>query len=93
MKENQTYDKKSLKSVTGKSADFDELAKDCVAFANRDGGHLAIGIEDNQDLPSSAQRVPESLRDSVVKRLNERTINVALVPRIIKSENGGVFYS
>ncbi len=91
MKESQTYDKKSLKSVIGKSADYDELAKDCVAFANREGGHLAIGIEDDQDFPPSTQRVPESLKDTVAKRLNERTINVALVLRIIKSENGGEY--
>ena len=35
LKESQTYDKKSLRAVTGKTADFDEIAKDCVAFANR----------------------------------------------------------
>lgn len=42
MKESQTYDRKSIRTVTGKTADFDEIAKDCVAFANRDGGHLDI---------------------------------------------------
>ena len=31
MEECTTYDKKSLKTVQGKT---DELAKDCVAFAN-----------------------------------------------------------
>lgn len=46
MKEGLKFDKKSLKTVQGKSSDFDELAKDCVAFANTEGGHLAIGIED-----------------------------------------------
>ena len=37
MEENILQDKKSLKSVTGKTADFTELAKDCVAFANAKG--------------------------------------------------------
>ena len=91
MKENQTYEKKSLRAVTGKSADFDELAKDCVAFANRDGGHLIIGIEDDEELPPILQCVQESLKETVVKRLNERTINVALVPNIVKAENGGEY--
>ena len=51
VKESQTYDRKSIRTVTGKTADFDEIAKDCVAFANRDGGHLDIGIEDDDELP------------------------------------------
>ena len=46
MEECTTYDKKSLKTVQGKTADFQELAKDCVAFANAKGGYLHIGIED-----------------------------------------------
>ena len=46
MKENTLYDKKSLKTVVGKTADFTELAKDCVAFSNAQGGVIDIGIED-----------------------------------------------
>ena len=92
MKESQTYDKKSLRAVTGSSkANFDEIAKDCVAFANRDGGHLAIGIEDDQYLPPSSQRIPEELKEAVVKRLNERTINVAIVANVVEAENGGQY--
>ena len=49
MKEGLTYDKKSLRAVLGKNKDYDELAKDCVAFANSEGGHLAIGVENIQD--------------------------------------------
>ena len=89
MKENQTYDQKSLRAVSGSKADFDEIAKDCVAFANREGGRLAIGIEDGEDLPPQEQRIPDSLKEIIVKRLNERTINVALVSRVIKADNGG----
>lgn len=33
MEENITQDKKSLKSVIDKTADYRELAGDCVAFA------------------------------------------------------------
>lgn len=91
MKESQTYDRKSLRTVSGKKADFDEIAKDCVAFANREGGHLAIGIENDQELPEPSQRISEMLKETVVKRINERTINVALVPNIIRSDNGGEY--
>ncbi len=91
MNEGQTYDKKSLRAVSGRTADFDELAKDCVAFANREGGHLSIGIEDDQEFPSPSQRISEELKETVVKRINERTINVAIVPKIVVAENGGEF--
>ena len=74
MKESQTYDKKSLRAVSGKTADFEEIAKDCVAFANREGGHLVIGIEDEDELPLAAQHISGELKESVVKRINELTI-------------------
>ena len=48
--EGQLIDKKSLRAVTGKTADFPELAKDCVAFANEQGGKLQIGIEDKESI-------------------------------------------
>ncbi len=38
--EGQLLDRKSLRAVTAKSADWAELAKDCVAFANAMGGRL-----------------------------------------------------
>ena len=67
------------------------MAKDCVAFANRDGGHLAIGIENDEELPPVSQRISGTLKEKVVKRINELTINVALIPHIITSENGGEY--
>ena len=91
MEENIKFDKKSLRYVTGKSADFGEIAKDCVAFANSHGGYLAIGIEDNTDLPDSNQIIPENLPEKVMKRINELTINVAVRPEIITAENGGKY--
>ena len=42
--ESQHGDRKSLRVVTGKTADFRELAGDCVCFANAAGGQLHIGI-------------------------------------------------
>lgn len=44
--ENQHLDRKSLRKVTGKTANWQELASDCVCFANSAGGQLLIGIED-----------------------------------------------
>ena len=33
-------EKKSLSKITGNKADFDEIARECVCFANARGGHL-----------------------------------------------------
>lgn len=89
--EGQTIDKKSLRAVTGKSADFPELAKDCVAFANAQGGRLQIGIEDEVELPPTEQRIlPEQL-DTIRKRIAELTVNVVLLPSIVQTENGGEY--
>mgnify|MGYP001530986885 FL=1 len=43
MEENSLYDKKSLCEITGKSADWNEVAKDCVAFSNAQGGVIDYG--------------------------------------------------
>lgn len=91
MKEGLKYDKKSLKTVQGKSAGFDELAKDCVAFANTEGGHIAIGIEDSDEFPSPEQTIPEGLSDLIVRRIGERTTNVATAAKVVISSNGGEY--
>lgn len=91
MKGGLKFDKKSLKTILGKTADFDELAKDCVAFANTEGGHMAIGIEDTDEMPDPGQVIPEGLKELTVKRIGERTINVATNATIVKSPNGGEY--
>lgn len=89
--EGQLLDRKSLRSVTGKTADWPELAKDCVAFANALGGRLLIGIEDGEALPPAEQRVPTTLPDTLRRRLGELTVNVSVRPEVRVAENGGEF--
>jgi ATP-dependent DNA helicase RecG len=89
--EGQLLDRKSLRSVTGKTADWSELAKDCVAFANALGGRLLIGIEDGEVLPPAEQRVPSTLPDTLRRRLGELTVNVSVRPEVRVAENGGEF--
>ncbi len=59
--EGQLLDQKSLRAVSGKTADWNEIAKDCVAFANATGGRLLLGIEDGLDRPPPDQRIPAAL--------------------------------
>ncbi len=89
--EGQVSDNKSLRKVTGKTTDFPELAKDCVAFANAQGGRLLIGIEDKAVLPPAEQRIKPELLDTLRKRIAELTINVVVLPSIIQADNGGEY--
>ena len=74
--ENNYFDNKSLKTVVGKTADFDELAKDAVAFANTSkGGDIYIGIEDGCSLPPPKQIIPEELPGKVSLRISQLTVN------------------
>ena len=74
MEETQNIEKKSLKLVTGSSANFEELAKDCVSFANARGGTIYIGLENSETLPLASQIIDANLPDKVRKRISELTI-------------------
>lgn len=89
--EGQLLDQKSLRAVTGKNADWNELAKDCVAFASATGGRLLLGIEDGQDQPPTDQQVPVDLPDTLRRKMAERTVNVTVLPNIVTAPNGGQF--
>ncbi len=89
--EGQLVDKKSLRAVTGRNADWDGLAKDCVAFANAQGGRLLIGIEDHAHAPAPDQRVDPALTDTLRRKIGERTVNVAVLPEIRQADNGGEY--
>jgi ATP-dependent DNA helicase RecG len=68
-REGQLADKKSLRAVTGRSADWGGLAKDCIAFAHAQGGRLLIGIEDDAVVPAPDQQVDPDLADVVRREL------------------------
>lgn len=89
--ETTTFDRKSLKTVQGKNPEWEELAKDCVAFANARGGHIFIGIEDDSELPPSGQSILESLSDKVQLRLSQITINTSVLTAVVTASNGGQY--
>lgn len=89
--EGQCVDHKSLRTVTGKTADFAELAKDCVCFANGPGGAILIGIEDGADAPQPKQRIPADLLDRIRKRIGELTVHVDLATEVRTDANGGEY--
>ena len=91
MEENSHFDRKSLKMVEGKTADWNELSKDCVCFANGYGGEIHIGIEDEEELPNATQKIKPALLDKISKTIPQLTLNVGVVTSIETAENGGEY--
>jgi ATP-dependent DNA helicase RecG len=88
MEENKNIDKKSLKFLKGKQTDWDELAKDCVCFANALGGFVLIGIEDKEKLPLENQKISDrTLPDIIQKNIAHRTVNVGIAVTIETADN------
>lgn len=88
MEENKNIDKKSLKFLNGKNTDWNELAKDCVCFANAQGGFIYIGIEDNAIYPPEKQKITDrNLPDIIQKNIAHRTVNVGIAVTIETAEN------
>jgi len=84
--EGQSIERKSLKVIIGKTADWAELAKDCVCFANAQGGRLLIGIEDGQSTPPEGQRISDQNLEKVRTRIGELTVNVAIAVQLCLSD-------
>ncbi len=91
MKENSHYDKKSMKALTKKNPDWDEIAKDCVSFANAYGGSIVFGVEDDDDLPPEGQIVPDGIIVKLQKQIQGRTINVSVIPQLKIADNGAEY--
>ncbi len=91
MKETRFIEKKRLDTVVGKSANWKELAKDCVCFANTRGGIILIGIADDENLPPAYQKIDPDLPFAIQKRISENTINVGTKAKIKTAENGGEY--
>jgi len=89
MTENSEYDQKSLRLIQGSSTGWDELSKDCVAFANGKGGCIYIGIEDGESEPPFDQKISDDLIEKVIKTIPQRTLSVAITANKVTRSNGG----
>jgi ATP-dependent DNA helicase RecG len=91
MRENQYIEKKRIDLVIGKTADWKELAKDCVCFANSRGGFILIEIADNEVLPPPSQKIEADLPFKIKKKIAENSVNVGVNVTIKVAENDGQF--
>lgn len=58
--EGRLLDHKFSRAVAGKTADWNDIARDGIAFANATGGRLRLGVEDGQDAPPAGD--PHAVR-------------------------------
>jgi len=80
MEEGKLLDIKSLRFLKEKNTDWDELAKDCISFANAHGGNILIGIENDEELPPVNQKVEDkSILETIHKKITERSVNVSII--------------
>lgn len=89
--EHHRFEKKSLRKVTGGTADWNSLAESCVAFATAVGGTICIGLEDDDTAPPPGQKIAPELSATIVKRVRELTVNVNVEAAIRRNGNGGEF--
>lgn len=73
---------KSLKNFAPK---YDELAKDVVAFANKKGGFLMIGIEDKTKEVNSEFEYTDNKVFDLIRQIQDRTVpSITLKPHKLK---------
>ena len=89
--ENQIREYKRLQMVTG--GQFKDLAAECVAFANAQGGIIVIGIEDKTKKISPNQKIEQKILNDTLEKLRGLTYSVALsASDILTHENGGQYF-
>lgn len=93
MKENSLYDKKSIRELTCKSPDWNEIAKDCVAFSNAQGGTIDYGIENDSEEPPIGQVIDENLPVILMNKIKSKTTNVTAFAEIVTHKNGAQYIS
>ena len=89
--ESQNMDRKSLRIVTDRTANWKALAKDCVCFANATGGSILIGVEDGATEPPVGQSIPKNLPVKIRKRIGELTVNVTIMTEVKTASNGAEY--
>lgn len=89
--EDQHVERKSLRLITGRTADWTDIARACVCFANASGGRLLVGIENDAEHPPAGQVISNELLEFLRRRIGELTVNVQALPVLQRAANGGEY--
>ena len=91
--ESHTIEYKRLDKIAGKS-NLESLARECVCFANAQGGVLYLGVDDKSKEPPCEQKIEQVLINRTLKALQGFTDSVGLVnPSHCQHENGGEYFT
>lgn len=91
--EGEQFDRKSIRVFDKKDRNkhMQNIAQDCVAFANTRGGVLHIGIEDDQEAPPPDQKVHPQDLEFLRRRIRELTVSVDIECTVHTATNGGQY--
>jgi ATP-dependent DNA helicase RecG len=91
--ENHTIEYKSLDKTDG-GKKLKELARECVCFANAQGGTIFIGLDDKTKEPPKTQKISQDKINKTLKVLRGFTDSVGLAePTHLTHQNGGEYFS
>jgi ATP-dependent DNA helicase RecG len=91
--ENHSIEYKRIDKIEGRK-NLKELAKECVCFANAQGGMIYIGLDDKSKTPPEDQKIDEQAMNAMIKSLRGFTNSVGIVEPIKHThDNGGEYFS
>jgi len=92
-RESLSIEYKSIQKIGTGDKGFKDLAAECVAFANAQGGIIVIGFEDKTQEPPQNQKIEQNSLNNTLERLRGLTYAVALsVSEILTHSNGGEYF-
>lgn len=90
--ENQNIEYKSIQKIRTGEKGFKELSRECVAFANAQGGQIYIGIDDKTLSVGENQVISTQEQNDAVSRLRSLCFGVAITSSDILSDETGSQY-
>jgi ATP-dependent DNA helicase RecG len=83
---------KSIQKIRTGDKGFKDLAITCVAFANAQGGIIAIGYDDKTKLPPLGQIIEQREANDAATRLRSLCFNVSLSSSLVLEHSNGSQY-
>ncbi len=91
--EDKNIEYKAIQKIRTGDKGFKELARECVAFANAQGGRIYIGIENKTLTVGSHQVITIQEQNDAVSRIRSLCFSVAITSSdILSDENGSQYF-
>lgn len=90
MLENNRIEKKSKRILENRDG-WKKIYKEVVAFANKTGGTIYIGIEDGNNIPPSDQNIDSKHKNEIKSKIEQNTLNAGVEVFEKIAENNGEY--